>query len=58
MSDKVDKRILKLERDDALRQVASVAPLLSLTAQATLNEKLKELVGLILAMRAGEEKQR
>ena len=53
----MDQRTVKLERDYALRQVANLAPLLSLDAQAYLNGKLKELVAVMLARRAAEEKR-
>jgi len=53
----MDQRTVKLERDDALRQVANLAPRLSLDAQAYLNGKLKELVAVMLARRAAEEKR-
>lgn len=52
----MDKRTVEIERDDVLRQIGNVAPLLSLDAQAELNGKLKELVALILRKRADEEK--
>ena len=52
----MDKHTLKLNREDALRQIGSVAPLLSLATQAYLNGKLRELVTKLLEKRTAEEK--